>query len=236
LKFDKDKNRWIHWLFEAKKRYGLRILNYTVTSNHIHLLVYDGKEDIIPKSIQLIAGRTAREYNQRKHRKGAFWEDRYHATAVKTGNHLIRCLAYIDLNMVRAGAVRHPCEWMYGGYNEIQNPKQRYTLINRQQLTTLLGIKDNDQLSEYHRNWVEAVLKNGSNQRDAKWTQSIAVGDKEFVMQTKAKLGAKAMGRKASANNEGYELRESQSPYNHVFTPEKWSLRLKNSHFWKISY
>jgi REP element-mobilizing transposase RayT len=146
LKFDKDKRRWIHWLFEAKKRFGLMILNFTVTSNHIHLLVYDGKVDIIPKSIQLIAGRTGREYNQRKNRKGAFWEDRYHATAVKTGKHLIRCLAYIDLNMVRAGVVQHPGEWVYGGYQEIQNPRQRYTLINRQKLTALLGIKDNDQL------------------------------------------------------------------------------------------
>jgi len=235
LKFDKDKKRWIHWLFEAKKRFGLRILNYTVTSNHIHLLVYDGKVNIIPKSIQLIAGRTGREYNQRKGRKGAFWEDRYHATAVKNGNHLTRCLAYIDLNMVRAGVVRHPSEWVYGGYNEIQNPKQRYSLINRQKLTALLGIKVNDQLSEYHRNWVEEVLKNGSNQRDAKWTKSIAVGDKEFVMETKAKLGAKAMGRKTLENNEGYELRESQSFYNHVFAPEKCSLRLKNDHFWQFS-
>ena len=43
--------------------------------------------------------------------------------------------------------------------------------------------------SEYDRKWVEEVLKNGSNQRDAKWTQSIAVGDEEFVMETKAKLG-----------------------------------------------
>ncbi len=50
--------------------------------------------------------------------------------------------------------------------------------------------------SEYHRKWVEEVLKNGSNQRDGKWTQSIAVGDKEFVMATKAKLGAKAIGRR----------------------------------------
>ncbi len=168
-------------------------------------------------------------------RKGAFWEDRYHATAVKTGNHLIRCLAYIDLNMVRAGVVRHPGEWMYGGYHEIQNPKQRYWLINRQKLTALLGIKDNDQLSEYHRNWVEEVLKNGSNQRDAKWTESIAVGDKEFVMETKAKLSAKAMGCKALENKESYELRESQSPYNHVFAPEKCSLRLKNDHSQRIS-
>jgi REP element-mobilizing transposase RayT len=38
LKFDKDKKRWAHWLFEAKKRFGLTILNDTVTSNHIHLL------------------------------------------------------------------------------------------------------------------------------------------------------------------------------------------------------
>ncbi len=62
--------------------------------------------------------------------------------------------------------------------------------------------------SEYHRKWVEEVLKNGTNQRDAKWTQSIAVGDKEFVMETKAKLEAKAIGRRGVMNTEGYELKE----------------------------
>ena len=67
-----------------------------------------------------------------------------------------------------------------------------------------------DQLSEYHRNWVAEVLKNSPNQRDAKWTESIAVGDNEFVMETKAKLGAKAMGRRVLEHNEGYELRRSQ--------------------------
>ena len=102
----------INWLFEAKKRYGLRVLNYMATSNHIHLLVLDsGQRNIIPKSMQLIAGRTAQEFNQRKKRKGAFWEDRYHATAVETNHHLISCLTYIDLNMVRAGAVAHPSQW-----------------------------------------------------------------------------------------------------------------------------
>ena len=137
--------------------------------------------------------------------------------------------------MAIAGVVRHPGKWMYGGYHEIQNPKQRYSLINRQRLTGLLGIKDNAQLSEYHCDWVEEALKNGSNQRDAKWTESIAVGDKEFVMETKAKLGAKAIGRRELENNEGYELKEPQSPYNRVFDPEKCSLRLKNDHIWEVS-
>ena len=31
----------------------------------------------------------------------AFWEDRYHATAIESDDHLHRCLVYIDLNMVR---------------------------------------------------------------------------------------------------------------------------------------
>lgn len=67
-----------------------------VTSNHIHLLVVDdGERDVIPRSIQLVAGRTGQEYNQRKNRKGAFWEDRYHATAIEDGDHLLRCLALI---------------------------------------------------------------------------------------------------------------------------------------------
>jgi len=103
LRFARDRKCWLQWLFEAKKRFGLSVLNYMVTSNHIHLLVVDGDTDVISRSLQLIAGRTAQGFNQRKGRKGAFWEDRYHATAIESGQHLLRCLVYIDMNMVRAG-------------------------------------------------------------------------------------------------------------------------------------
>jgi putative transposase len=48
-----------------------------VTSNHVHLLVKDTGSNVIAQSMQLIAGRTAQEYNQRKGKQGAFWEDRY---------------------------------------------------------------------------------------------------------------------------------------------------------------
>jgi len=45
LSFEKDRQRWRHWFFEAKKRYCLCVLNYIVTSNHIHLLVVDTKKE-----------------------------------------------------------------------------------------------------------------------------------------------------------------------------------------------
>jgi Transposase IS200 like len=54
-----------------------------VTSNHILLLVNLLVRHVIAQSTQLIAGRTAQEYNQRRGRQGAFWEDRYHATAIE---------------------------------------------------------------------------------------------------------------------------------------------------------
>jgi len=87
-----DRRKWVQWLIR-QKNYGLVILNYTVTSNHIHLLVQDEKgKDVIPQSVKLVAGRTGQEYNLRKKRKGAFWEDRYHATAVESEQHLLRCV------------------------------------------------------------------------------------------------------------------------------------------------
>ena len=230
LKFARDRRRWLRWLYEAKKRFGTRILNYSVTSNHIHLLVQDGgRRETLPKTIQMIAGRTAQEYNIRKRRNGAFWEDRYHATAVQDDDHLIRCMVYIDLNMVRAGVVKHPSEWLFCGYNEIQAPSQRYNLIDRKRLMTLCNIDDSDRLSKVYKGWVEDVLARDKNSRESKWTQSIAVGDKYFVEQVKDKLGFKAIGKKVSGTGDAFELREDVSPYSVNFTGEISTLRPKNS-------
>jgi putative transposase len=103
-----DRRAWRYWLYQARKRYGLCVIDYTVTCKHIHLLVRDQGRDEIAAGMQLIEGRTAQPFNRRKSHAGAFWQDRYHATAVETGEHLARCLVYIDLNMVRAGVVTHP--------------------------------------------------------------------------------------------------------------------------------
>lgn len=163
FKFSKDRNRWIELLYEAKKRYRLSILNFIVTSNHIHLIVSDdnGNDYSIPKAMQLIAGRSGQEYNRRKDRKGAFWEDRYHATAIESGDHLWRCLVYVDLNMVRAGVVDHPSEWKWSGYHEIQKPKRRYRLIDHDKLLGLLNADSNETLFRTHRGWFAAWFTDG---------------------------------------------------------------------------
>ena len=148
-------------IFEAKKRYGLSVLDYIVTSNHIHLLVKDTGANVIADSMQLIARRSAQEYNQRKGKQGTFWEDRYHATASECEEYLHQCLVYIGLNMVRAGVVNHPSKWVHSGYREIQLPPKRYAVID------LLGLVLRTwKFSKRASQWVDHALENCRALRD----------------------------------------------------------------------
>ena len=235
LKFSKDRHRYLQWLYQAKKRYKLTILNYMVTSNHVHLLVFDaGKRDVIPKSMQLVAGRTGQEYNQRKDRKGAYWEDRYHATAVESGDHLARCMVYIDTNMVRAGVVSHPSMWVFSGYNEIREPRRKNILIDYERLQWLFGVGTYDQLKSIHRGWIEEYLGSGAKERQGEWTDSIAVGSKAFTEKMKSLLGFKARGRDVVKGDGRYHLREEVVPYKALFEAEKGDIGPKNTYFWEI--
>ncbi len=225
LKFKQDRYRWIQWLFEAKRRFGLVVLNYVATSNHTHLILKDDSEHrMIPQAIGLIAGRTAQEYNRRKKRKGAFWEDRYHATAIESGEHLLQCLVYIDLNMVRAGAVDHPSQWPHGGYNEIQSPRRKNVIIAYDKLRQLAGFKDYESFASAHRQWVQAALVGIDTKRQSRWTESIAVGGGSFIDRIKNAMGAMAKGRSVQPVKGAFELRESQSAYNAIFDPENWKI------------
>ena len=233
LKYIRDKRRYLQWLFEAKRRYKLTILNYAITSNHIHLLVLDdGEKDTVARSMHLVAGRFAQEYNERKKRKGAYWQDRYHATAIETGEHLLRCLAYIDLNMVRAGVVKHPSEWMFGGYREIQTPRRKCVLIAYDKLATLVGYQDFQRFQKAHKELVDHTLYRGNIAYDGAWTQSIAVGSEQFVRSVKSCLGSKALGRNIQKALGGYELKESESFYNAEFDPKKGNIGLDNTFEW----
>ncbi len=216
LRFARDRRAWRSWLYEARRRYGLCVLDYNATSNHIHLLVRDQGRGEIAASMQLIEGCTAQPFNRRKARGGAFWEDRYHATAVETGTHLARCLVYIDLNMVRARVVEHPAQWEVSGYHEIQRPRRRYGIVDRQALTDALGV-ELGRLAEMHREWVEVALRSTGLQRQALWTESVAVGSREFVAGVQRELGNRGRYREIEELADTHVLREEAGTYSVLF-------------------
>src|SRR3990172_8720129 len=58
-------------------------------------------------------------YNKSRGRRGYFWGERFKSVLLEEGDTLIQCLAYIDLNAVRAGIVQRPEDyrWCSLGYH-----------------------------------------------------------------------------------------------------------------------
>ena len=74
----------------------------------------------------------ARYYNRRHYRRGYFWGDRFKSVIVEKGETLINCLAYIDLNPVRAGLVDRPEEYRWNslGYHIQTDNKDNFLSLD----------------------------------------------------------------------------------------------------------
>ena len=72
-------------------------------------------------------------YNKRHHRRGTLWGERFKSVMVENSETLINCLAYIDLNPVRAAIVERPQDyrWCSLGYHiQTGNRENFYLLIS----------------------------------------------------------------------------------------------------------
>lgn len=53
--------------------------------------------------------------------------------------------------------------------------------------------------------------------RDDKWICSVAVGSERFITDMKESMGGMVLGRKTSASEKSYQLREAQASYSALF-------------------
>lgn len=87
-----------------------------------------------------------RYYNRCHNRRGYFWGDRFKSVIVDKGETLVNCLAYIDLNPLRAGIVKQPEEyrWSAIGYHVQTDNKDNF-------LSTDFGFKEFNVRNEKER-------------------------------------------------------------------------------------
>ena len=191
LKFAKYRDLYLDYLHEATKKFRLKILDYAITSNHVHLLVYVSKGAEISKALQYVHGRIAQAYNSGKKREGAFWKDRFHATRIQEGEHFGKCLFYIDMNMVRAGVVESPMEWAHNGCREFFYEKERKRIVDMEYLLKALRIKSLEKFRKWYKNTLREKLGNRKHAREAFWSRAFAVGDVEWLSALTSKTGVR---------------------------------------------
>ena len=185
LRFGIDRRQYQRRLLQASRRFWrVRLLNYVITSNHVHLLLWAPRMSDLSAMMHWLQGTFARDYNLRKRREGAFWRVRFHPTLVQSGSHLSRCLFYLDMNMVRAGVVPHPFAWAHGGALELAGRRQRNRLLDRERLLRCLGMPGRE---EEFRRWYEGTLENlcrswdDNLPRQRFWSSAFAVGTPEWL-------------------------------------------------------
>jgi hypothetical protein len=83
----------------------MRLVHFSVQSNHVHLLVEADGHHALSRAMQGIAIRLAKRLNHRLERQGSVFADRYHARALRTPLEVRRALIYVLHNHRRhAGA------------------------------------------------------------------------------------------------------------------------------------
>ena len=80
-----------------------------------HIPFYRLKYASLSELIKELKQSFSRWYNRRTGRRGFFWSERFKSVIVENGETLINCLAYIDLNPVRAGIVTKPEDYRWSG-------------------------------------------------------------------------------------------------------------------------
>jgi len=110
----------------------------------------------------------ARYYNRCHNRRGYFWGDRFKSVIVDKGETLVNCLAYIDLNPLRAGIVDRPEDYRWNslGYHVQTENKDNF-------LSTDFGLKEfniknqKERIRRYRRYVYEAGALNRPDKMQA---------------------------------------------------------------------
>jgi len=113
---DADYRMLLSLLEEHARESQVAIHGYVLMSNHFHLVATPEGESGIPKMMQAVGRRYVRYFNQVQSRTGTLWEGRYRSTLIQAERYLLACMAYIDLNPVRAGIAAAPAGYPWSSH------------------------------------------------------------------------------------------------------------------------
>ncbi|MFO0682973.1 MAG: transposase [Sandaracinus sp.] len=99
-------------LHKASARLGSRIVEYSVQSDHLHLVVETRDERMLARAMQGLAVRLARALNRSLGRRGKVFADRFHHRALTTPRQVRNALAYVLCNARKHRAAPPISGWL----------------------------------------------------------------------------------------------------------------------------
>jgi len=184
---------------EIKRRFSLYYgEDSKITLGEGQIPYFRAKWGSLSEYVKEIKQGFSRVYNRRHDRRGFFWSDRFKSVIVDEGETLINCLAYIDLNPVRADIVEKPEEyrWCSIGYHVQRKNEEGFLSLDFG--LKEFGVKKERERLRYYRRFlyekgkIAGIEKERSKDfeldqldrfryRTRYFTDSGIIGSKEFV-------------------------------------------------------
>ena len=98
LRRRETRNAVSHAFARGGDRFGFRLDQFSLQSNHIHVIAEAEDTESLSRGMQGLLVRVARALNRIWHRSGSVFADRFHARALRTPREVRTALVYVLLN------------------------------------------------------------------------------------------------------------------------------------------
>ncbi len=135
-----------------------------------------------------VAGRYTRYINKKEDRTGTVWEGRYRSSLVDSGEYLLACCRYVEMNPVRAGIVVQPEAYRWSSYGA-KVGAARNSWLDLDDFYLGLGTRESQRQQRY-RQWVLDTVSDSESEliRHAARRNQLT-GSSRFIDKIEKKLG-----------------------------------------------
>jgi len=151
-------------------------------------------------------------YNRLHNQTGTFWSERFKSLLVESGEALLTCLAYIDLNPVRAGIVEKPETYRFSSFGYRHQTSNRDDILSFEGIEELMGYGSKSEAIGKYRNLLYAYGNLGSKKSSGTnltgkhkvelssrlryLSDGVVIGSREFIMTAYARFGGTIIRKK----------------------------------------
>ncbi|MFW6157896.1 MAG: REP-associated tyrosine transposase [Planctomycetota bacterium] len=181
--FDEEsQTMYLHLLHETCDRFELPLYNFCLMTNHAHLLFRVPADDSLSRSMHRLQSTFSNRFNRARGRKGHLWEGRFVSTVVEEYSYFLRCMAYIDVNPVRAGIVTQPGDYRWSGHRHLAAEDESIITLHPSYLA--LGDTPEARYTNYRR-----ILAAELDREAYSLAGTLVVGTEHFVRGIEERFG-----------------------------------------------
>lgn len=178
-----DFQKYIALIDQYRRQYPVKIYNYVLMSNHIHLLIEPEQEGSLSQFMEHVSKAYAKYFNKIHNRTGHVFQGRFKSFIVQHDRYYFACSRYIDLNPVKAKIVSSANDYTWSGYGLLASGNKSALSLDTHSVYKDLGANPKERQIAY-RALVSAHL---ADDLELLERRVCVLGDEEFRKKIKGK-------------------------------------------------